>query len=73
MNVATYWYLGEDVEKDGQYGEVDSDPLTTKPQSEVLRHGEHSTGHVDWDKAPPEKDEVEDGLLGGKMPFICLD
>ena len=59
----SYWYLGEDVEQNCQYGEVDSDPLTSKPQSEILRHGEDPTGHVDRHKAPPEKDEVENGLM----------
>ena len=62
----TYRYLGEDVEENCEYGEVDSDPLTSKPQSEILRHGEDSTCHVDWDKAPAEENQVEDCLVGGK-------
>ena len=62
----TYRYLGEDVQENCEYGEVDSDPLTSKPQSEIFRHGEDSTCHVDWDKAPTEENQVEDCLVGGK-------
>ena len=48
----TYRYLGEDIEKNCEDGEVDPDPLTSKPGPQVLRHGENAGSHIDWDKDP---------------------
>ena len=44
----THGDLGEDVEEEGQHGQVDPDPLSTKPLPQVLRHGEHLSIKSVW-------------------------
>ena len=57
-----YRYLSEDIKQQSQDGKINPDPLPTKPEPEVFRHGVHPTSHVHRYKAPAKKDDVVDSL-----------
>ncbi len=59
----TYRDLGEDVEEQGEAGEVEVDPLAAEALPEVLGHGEHLGRHVHGKEQPAQQQQEVDGLL----------